>query len=101
MNSKLSMDQRHKFESWINSKTTLIGKCPVCAERRWTLLDDILEVRPFNGGGLVVGGATYPHVGLMCTNCGNTQFINAVVSGIISEREFADEIPPSGVADAG
>lgn len=99
--SKLTDDQRQNFASWLNSKAALIGKCPICGTRSWVLLEDIVEVRPFQGGNLTVGGAVYPYVGLMCTNCGNTNFINALVSGVLKAPEDLThkETKPSGDSD--
>lgn len=80
----LTQEQRTKFLNHINSKTNLIGKCPVCSARQWSILDHFLNGLVFHpGGSIVMGGPSYPHVGLICGNCGNTQLINAVVAGIL------------------
>jgi hypothetical protein len=91
---KLTTEQRKKFEGWINSKSTLIGKCPICSDRRWTLIDHFVDLPIYRGGNVVLGGGiSYPSVGMVCTNCGNTQLINAMISGIIPE-DGADSKPP-------
>lgn len=81
--SKLSPEQRQTFLNWMSSKAPLIGKCPLCNAREWSLIEEIIELRPFHGGSMVVGGPTYPNVGVICNNCGNTQLVNAVVSGVL------------------
>ena len=89
---KLTQEHRDKFEAWINSKSALIGKCPVCTQRSWTVLEHFVELPIYRGGGVMVaGGATYPNIGLVCTNCGNTQLMNAALSGILSENSTADK----------
>lgn len=81
---KLTLEQREKFAAHINSKSALIGKCPVCSARQWSILDHFLNgIVFYPGGGMVIGGPSYPHVGLICGHCGNTQLINAVVAGIL------------------
>jgi len=42
------------------------------------------------GGGLVLGGPVLPSVPIVCTNCGNTFFLNAKVLGI-NEEDFKEE----------
>lgn len=79
----LTQSQKDKFAAWLNERATLIGKCTLCGERRWIIIDELLEVRPFTGGGLTVGGSLYPFVGVACQNCGNTQFVSAILSGVI------------------
>jgi hypothetical protein len=32
---------------------------------------------------MIIGGPTYPHFMLVCNNCGNVQFINAVAAGVL------------------
>lgn len=89
---KLSDEQRKKFEVWINSKAALIGKCPICSERRWMLIDHFIDLPIYRGGNVVIGGGpSYPSVGLLCQNCGNTHFINAVISGILSEDSSVEK----------
>lgn len=48
---------------------------------------------------MVLGGGVYPHVGLICTHCGNTHFINAMVSGVLENP--AAQQPPAPTADEG
>lgn len=80
----LTDEQRTKFLEHINSKTNLVGKCPICGTRQWSILAHFLNGIVFHpGGSFVIGGPSYPHVGMICGNCGNTQLVNAVVAGIL------------------
>lgn len=97
MAEKLTDDQKKRFAEWVNSKTPLIGKCSVCGHREWTILDDILEVRPFNGGGMVIGGPVYPYVALFCTNCTNTQFLSAIATGVLNPNATSGDTPDRDV----
>lgn len=40
---------------------------------------------------MILGGPSYPSIGLVCANCGNTQVINAVVAGIIDGDSSVDK----------
>ena len=86
--SELTDEQRQKAVAWLNSKSPLIGKCSICGDRRWGILDDFIQAPVFHpGGGVIIGGKAYPCFGIMCANCGNTHFINALVSGLIGGAE--------------
>lgn len=83
---ELTLAQRQTFERWINGKSPLIGKCPVCGDRKYTILDHLVDLPIYRGGNMIIGGGpNYPNVGLVCTNCGTTQLVNAVISGVVSD----------------
>lgn len=84
---KLSTDQRKKVREWINSKATLIGKCPCCGARDWMLLEHFVDLPIYRGGAFVAGAISYPNFGIICGNCTNTQLFNAVLSGILDEQK--------------
>jgi len=61
--------------------------CPMCNSGPWNLGDGIYELREFHGGSLVIGpNKIIPVVAVTCANCGNTQFINAVSTGLIPKE---------------
>lgn len=78
--------------SWLNRRWPGDKSCPVCKNNFWTVTEP-LELRPYSGGGLVIGGPVYPLFGLICGSCGNTLLFNAIVSAVVSP-ESADEAPP-------
>jgi len=99
---KLTNEQRQNFADWMNSRAPLIGKCGLCGHREWAIASDILEVRPFHGGGLAIGGSVYPYIGVVCQHCGNTHFVNAVISNVLQETKSdstPEELSPSSVSD--
>lgn len=83
--AKVTLEQRTQLQNWLNSKTPLIGKCPICGSRKWGILDHFVHAPLFypDGSFIIGGGPAYPFVGLFCDECGNTQFINAVKSGLV------------------
>ena len=56
--------------------------CSVCGQRHWSI-GDLVEARTFQGGDLVVGGSVYVFLPVVCDNCGNTVFFNAVSAGLL------------------
>lgn len=83
----LSADERQKIADWINSKTPLVGKCPTCGDRKWQVLDHLVYSPIHYRSGMLIGGPNYPHAGIICTNCGNTQFLNAVMIGLVESSQ--------------
>ena len=60
--------------------------CPVCGNGNWSISDAVFELREFQGGNLVIGGQSgvFPVVPLVCDQCGNTLFLNAITLGVVS-----------------
>lgn len=74
--------------------------CPTCGNGNLLVGDRIFEIREFNGGNLVIGGkesSIYPLIAVSCPICGNVQFFNAILMGIMSkdssETVPADQLP--------
>jgi hypothetical protein len=86
-NQRLTQEQKERVVRWISEKSGMQApKCPVCRERQWSIADDLVAPPVFAGGGIVLGGASYPAAMLICGNCGNTQFLNAVIMGILPRK---------------
>lgn len=88
---KKFFDERKKKKAleWINEKCpNLICEC--CQQKSWILTEDMVMPMPFVGGGLIVGGPTYPQVMIVCTVCGNTKYFNAVVMGVVEKEGKAN-----------
>ena len=63
--------------------------CPLCGGLEWSVSDRIFEMREYNGGNLVIGGANAmitPVIPVTCSNCGNTVLINALAAGVLKGR---------------
>lgn len=64
------------------------ARCPLCGGVKWNVIDKCYELREFNDGNFVIGGANasiIPVIPLTCANCGNTIFINALVNDLLGE----------------
>ena len=89
----LDKDQKKKVIDWIQERRTkAFGPiiCAVCGHTQWTLGDHLITPSLYQGGGLVLGGSSYPAVMLICNNCGNTLYLNAVMIGLLSGEKEGD-----------
>lgn len=95
------MDER--AQQWIEEKWTNADKrCPVCQHNGWTI-GEAVEVRPYQGGNLIIGGGVVPLIPVVCTNCGNTLLFSAVVANAVpdtptpaeADKDEADDSPQS------
>ena len=61
--------------------------CPLCGSNNWTVSDTVFQALEFDIDGLRLGGASVPIIPISCMKCGNTLFINALISGLIDRPE--------------
>jgi hypothetical protein len=71
--------------------------CPLCAVGNWTVQTSAFELRQFYEGNMVLGGPIIPVVPVVCTNCGNTVLVNALIAGVVTREP---EAAPPPVAEA-
>lgn len=83
---KLIGEQKDKAISSLSN--FLKSPCNVCTGKDWILNDTIFELREFQGGNLVVGGkaSIFPVITVICSNCGNSLFFNAIQLGLIKKE---------------
>ena len=55
----------------------------MCNSGGFSVQDQAFELRAFNDGNLIVGGPIIPVVPVVCTNCGNTILVNAIIAGAV------------------
>lgn len=82
---KIDINKVQKFiwNKWKNFQ------CTCCNENNWHISDEAYELRAFRWGNMVVWWVPIiPVVPVTCNNCGNTIFINAVVSKIIDNNNW-------------
>jgi hypothetical protein len=60
--------------------------CQMCGIGNWAVQDKAYELREFHSGGLVVGGPVLPVVPVVCSNCGNTILVSAIVGGALKRE---------------
>ena len=87
-NKYFTKEQQTKALKWLDEKWPKEKRhCEICGDNKWTLANDLVMPLPFTGGGLMVGGTNYPHTLVLCNNCGNSKFFNAVIMGLVISKE--------------
>lgn len=78
----MKVDQK-KLQQYLSKITP--PECPLCHKRNWGVNDTIFQLLEFQNGELIIGGGKniFPVVPLICDNCGNVYFINAIKAGLI------------------
>ena len=82
---KLTDDQSKKLIAWLDEKWQGEKQCPVCQHTTWIVASQIFELRPFGQGKFFAGGPVYPVAPVICDNCGNVMFFNALKTGLINQ----------------
>jgi hypothetical protein len=67
----------HLTQKWANRP------CPMCEKTAWSIEGSSFELREFNHGNMIVGGPVIPIIPVVCTNCGNTVLVNAILAGAV------------------
>ena len=77
---KLNMEE---FIAQLNAKWK-IGVCPMCGKKEWNVVPDIHTLLGVDEeGNMTYGGKFIPLVAVVCKNCGNTVFVNPIVTGVV------------------
>lgn len=89
---KLSKENHSKITEHIAKKWSSPAVCQVCKSNSWTVSQEVLELREFHGGSMVLGNnsAIYPIVPITCGSCGNTVLFNPLVAGLDLSKEAND-----------
>jgi len=83
MNGELPMGSLREQMNEHLKKKWQSKSCPMCGGESWITGEDIYAACTFENGALHLGGKMFPMMSAVCTNCGFTAWINAVVSGIL------------------
>jgi len=82
---KLTEEEKRKISDWFRERWKLPATCPICGTMNWTIGEHLVQPLTFSGGGISVGGITYPQVMLISTDCGYTRLFNAVMLGLLPQ----------------
>lgn len=58
--------------------------CQMCGIGKWGVQEKAYELREFNSGNFIIGGPILPVVPVVCSNCGNTVLVSAIVAGVLT-----------------
>lgn len=82
---------KERAQQWISEYWAGPKECQICRSNEWVMLDNIWELRKFEGGGLVIGGGPIvPVVALMCNVCGQMLIFNAFAVKALDRAEVAE-----------
>lgn len=85
----LTAEQQQHVINWLRSKIHGEFRCVVCDAQQWSVQDHLAAPFTSPAGGGFATDAIYPYAQLLCTNCGNTHFINAFHIGLVKKTEGA------------
>jgi predicted nucleic-acid-binding Zn-ribbon protein len=68
--------------AWLNERWT-IKVCPFHGPTNWEVGEVMIQTLPYIGGGVSIGGPTYPLLVVTCSQCGYTVLVNAIKAGIV------------------
>lgn len=83
-NGKLSESDKRQIANWLNERARS-NHCPSCGSNNWSMGDDLFNLMPYTGGGMIIGGPTYPVVFLVCNHCAYVRQYMAMPMGIFEE----------------
>jgi hypothetical protein len=87
MEHSLSDEQKDKALKWLEEKWPEKNHpCEVCSNKKWQILKVIIASRPYLPNGRTTAEEIIPHFVIMCKNCGNTKYFNAILSGLVEEQ---------------
>jgi hypothetical protein len=56
--------------------------CPICGQNNWDIGEDFVSIGTADVLGVLTEGKYLPSIVLVCTTCGNQQFMNLVALGL-------------------
>lgn len=86
----MNEEEKNKAITFLEKKKS-IRACDCCGQNSWSLSKDIVTTPMLVNSNIAIGGKSYPYLMLICNNCGNTKFFNAVKMGILSSKEKASD----------
>ena len=81
---ELTEEERRTAIEWLTERASGGPKCVVCGNNTWTLGRHFVATPIHTRQHLQLGGPTYPHIVIICGNCGHTLFFNAVRMGFLA-----------------
>lgn len=90
-NSSLSQEARRMAIEWLDKQAPEL-KCECCQNKRWILADEFVTPRIITGSGdALIAGPQYPSIMIICKNCGNTKYFNAMIAGVFNPENKKSE----------
>ena len=76
----LNDEQKESVKQYLIDKEPTKGgiSCSVCQRTKWEIAPKIFQISEFQPDHIVLAGPRIPVISMMCTNCSNTLFFNAI-----------------------
>jgi len=88
-----SKEQADRVMAFIKSKWSPTFSCPCCGSKDWQATPKLFQVTEYvkSSGIALRAGSVFPVIPVMCTNCGYTLLINALIAGITIDDKRMEE----------
>lgn len=93
---KLTPEEAERARTWLLERWGGGRQCPwhPTVPNNWEM-GDVIMTLPFTGGGVSIGGPTYPLLTVSCSHCAYTVLFNAIKMGVVPRQEApVAETPP-------
>ncbi len=88
----LTEEEQSTLQKFVLEKWTEERKCPLCGKYNWLSSDMVVSTPGVGEGGtMIFGGTQVPSIPIICTFCGYTVFINAMIAGVIKPAKKKEE----------
>lgn len=84
---RLDDEQIDKINRHLDEKGSPPLICSICHQSKWEIADGVFVSRDQAHIAKLGGGTVIPSIVVICLNCGNTLFFNAIVLGIVQKKE--------------
>ncbi len=89
---KLSEADRQKISNWLNKRWRAQRNCTVCGTNNWSIGEHVVTTARLNNKGqILMSGAAYPYVMVICNYCANTMAFNAPMLGLVENKAAAQK----------
>ncbi|MBX9585833.1 MAG: hypothetical protein K2X50_01115 [Gammaproteobacteria bacterium] len=74
---------------WLSAKWPDENRvCEICNSKNWNIAQDLVTPIRFKNGTIFLDGPSYPQIVVVCNNCGNTKYFNAMIAGMIKMNDI-------------
>lgn len=88
---EMTQEQKGKALALLEKYSPQGMECPLCKSNSWTIPGHLVTPLVHSGGIQVGGTPVYPQFMAVCTTCGYTLYINAVVSKVLEKEKEENE----------
>lgn len=97
---RLLKSEKDDFINKLNEIWPRPQECEICGKDVWEIGSYLTTPLPVSkSDDVIIGGNIHPLLQVICMNCGNTKFFNALVLGVKLVREALLEKPVEGDAN--